>query len=468
MKFFALAFLLLFSTNSFAVKYVKGEGRFYSKDDDSLGMVNDQLITSAFHDVIGKELESMGLDSELFWQQFDLKFEEYFNPIELSVKRKYGLVDEQGNPREDLDASTRKNKEDEAQKVLRLKRLNARSKFGKLRNAIISYSIKKRSRSPQYPNSRYISLSAKVNRRILSGIYLKLTSEGTERSFKKVFLTSKFILENCTWDELGVIGETDFTDVVKDHWKKWFQQNIKKTIEEVVVTTPEMEEKLNARSRVATMNQGSSTVESSTSSIATNSDTDGLWVKIETRISKTFDNVLLKKRTFKIEGEYIVKDLLRGEIFFHYDFAPETHSYVIEDKQKFSSAIASHVYSIPLSSFRQIESNLPNYSGQLMIELNNIETIQDALEFNELLRQKAVTLQAQTELKQYTKENARVLVSFRGPQAKLYSILRDLENKELNTNKIVTFSSRDRPYIIVLKQGEKTKLTKDEDGKKKI
>ena len=148
--------LLMFSlltTGLFAASNssIDGEGRFYAKDDDSLSFIKSQLLHSAFSDVISKELKFLGLDSAQFWKSYDEKFESYFTPIKEQMQKKYGI-----NDKPTLDAKKKFNQRH------RLKRLGLKSKYGRLDRAVTSYSIKKMTRSPQIPNSRYINVVLKL------------------------------------------------------------------------------------------------------------------------------------------------------------------------------------------------------------------------------------------------------------------------------------------------------------------
>ena len=144
---------LLWSSLALANDYIEGEGRFYAGDDDSLAFVKSQLISNAFQDVISKELASMGLDANLFWNKWNARFDSYFTPVQEQLREKYKL-DEQGNGAQKNDY----------QKALRVKKLELQARYGDLARVVSSYSIKRMTRSTQVPNSRYMSLQAKVDR----------------------------------------------------------------------------------------------------------------------------------------------------------------------------------------------------------------------------------------------------------------------------------------------------------------
>ena len=59
----------LFFNNLYAAK-VTAEGRFQSIDEDDVSFVKVQLLHSAYQNAFNKEIVSMGLDRELFWESF--------------------------------------------------------------------------------------------------------------------------------------------------------------------------------------------------------------------------------------------------------------------------------------------------------------------------------------------------------------------------------------------------------------
>ena len=51
-------------------KFIKGEARFYSQDEDPLNFVKSQLLEKSFRDVITKEMNRLGFNGESFWRTF--------------------------------------------------------------------------------------------------------------------------------------------------------------------------------------------------------------------------------------------------------------------------------------------------------------------------------------------------------------------------------------------------------------
>ena len=63
-------------------KFVKGEARFRSQDEDALSFIKGQLLDKSFRDVLSKEIQAMGLNSDTFWKNFIVK--DSNNELEIS------------------------------------------------------------------------------------------------------------------------------------------------------------------------------------------------------------------------------------------------------------------------------------------------------------------------------------------------------------------------------------------------
>ena len=132
--FFLLSFLGMWGSAYAEKKFIKGEARFYSQDEDPLNFVKSQLLEKSFRDVITKEMNRLGFDSKSFWRSFDEKFEEEFKIVQESLEEKF-----QDPETEKIDAEDR----EKYQKALRVRRLKELKKFGKLSHVIKSYVIKR-------------------------------------------------------------------------------------------------------------------------------------------------------------------------------------------------------------------------------------------------------------------------------------------------------------------------------------
>jgi hypothetical protein len=177
--------------------------------------------------VLNKELQAMGLDAQSFWQKYEVRFQNSFDSVEKKLRSTYGL---------DGEDKVSSSEFQEFKKKLRYKRLSSIASFGNLARAIESYSIKNMSRSAQAAQSRYLTLEATVNRRMLNSIYSEFMQEGQARFFSQLYLSTKFRLREGSWSDLGVESKVDFTEVVEKHWKSWLSSKLNRSVQEVVIT----------------------------------------------------------------------------------------------------------------------------------------------------------------------------------------------------------------------------------------
>ncbi|MCO4792864.1 MAG: hypothetical protein KC493_04075 [Bacteriovoracaceae bacterium] len=440
---------ILFSISIGAATYIQGEGHFFAKDNDSLGFVKKQLLASAFRDVMTKELDSMGLDTKLFWQQYDKKFEDYFETIKLSLKEKYKID----------DPNTSQKRRGNYQDALRTKRLRAKSSYGRLQRAIISYSIKKMSRSTQMANSRYLSLNARVDKKMLRNFYFKFTREGESRHFKTLYVSTNFNLKSMTWLDAGVEVESDFTSVVKEHWKNWLKQNLGSYVDNVELTDLLSEEKLNAYlSLPEDAGKTIATPDADADSAAPADEfEDSLWLKVTSTIQNLSTNELLGERKYKVSGDYVVLDLKTNKLVRHFDFVTESKSYKTEDKHQLSSNLASLVYRMPMVDFQELGKSLvelPPKMKRVRLTVNNLSSVQDLISLKNFLSNKGLAQRFSPSLDTYAGQTGRIILGFQGENEAVKETLIKLNNESLGNDRKMVIESPENPFILSIQKIE--------------
>lgn len=453
MKGFTLLLTLLFCVTSFGqLNVVEGDGRFYSRDDDTLSFIKKQLLSSAFRDVFNKEMKEMGLDSDKFWRRYEEKFQEYFNPIKESLEKNYGMDEGGKNP-----------KKAEYQKALRRKRLVLKARYGRLSRAIPQYSIKKMSRSPQVPNSRYLRLRAKVNRKELHRIFLQFTSDNPERHFSTLYLTTDFKLVDTVWLETGVEVKSDFTEVLKNHWREKLEAELKGKVDNIVFADEAMVSQLqdfsrmNSEARAALIpTQSSGTSEGETAvkaEVLGNDFPSSLWMKLSFTLRKIKDNEDVKKREFELSGDLILLDLADQKILVHEDFEEKNGSYSYEEAKDISSGVANAVYQMPLGRFQTLGEAVLQAKGSLksvtidVVEYGNLGELQSLIK---LIGNKGITKQFSPMIKSFTPSNAKILLEYAGDDADMTAIIRSLENTVLGLDRKIIFPSRETVFQLAL------------------
>lgn len=428
MKFLLTISLILFSSFAFPQTMVSGEGRFYAADEDSLVFVKNQLHYQAVRDVITKELRTMGLDDKVFWQSYDTKFKNYFEAIEKQLKEKY--ANEQGE--------VPKDKKQDYERTLRAKRLSILANYGRLQGVITSYSVKRMTRSPQSPQSRYYQIDAKTDRRSVNELYLKFTADDADRKYTTLYVSANFALNHMTWNDTGVELGSDFTDVVKDHWKKWLTAKFAGQIQEIVFTDEGLERKLREFLMIPRDLAFNQRVENGDNSIAQLASS--LWLKVGMNLDKLHENQLLNKREISIDGDVLLIELKTNRSISQRDLDSEKKNFHTEELKTFSSSLASMVYSKPLEAFddaRKSMSDVSQAKHNYRITVSSLSSIQDLLDVGSLLTTKGVIHQAKTEVVGFDGKSGELTITFRGGRQNLSTFLKGVTGSSVSPGKII-------------------------------
>jgi len=447
--FTKLSFLLLILLSFSAlgrIDVVEGDGRFYSKDDDTLSFIKKQLLSEAFRDIYSKELKEMGLDPDKFWRGFEDKFSEYYIPIKETLEKKYGLDEENVKAR-----SRNLFKKEE-----RLKRLSLRGRYGRLNRAIPQYSIKKMSRSPQVPNSRYIRISAKVDRKELHRIYLNFTANNSNRHFSTLYLTPKYRLIDSSWIDTGVEVETDFTQVLNNSWKEKIEATIGKKINRIIFTDAALEDQLLQFSRINLEARNNLAKDQETGGGIIEGDSDfsnSLWMRMNFTLKKIKEVEELKRREFEISGDLLLQDLASHDIIAFADFDEQKKSYSYETDKALSSALANAVYQMPLLGFKDLESKLTSARTgmkQVTLEVTNYENIRELNLLTKIIGERGITKQFTPTLESFSANNAKILLEYAGEDEEMINILKGLANVPVANDKVITFAGTDQVFQLNL------------------
>lgn len=423
-----LLLLSLVSFSTWGQGPVSGEGRFYAADDDSLGFVKNQLHYQAVRDVITKELKSMGLDEKLFWQKYEERFGDYFKSIADQVKEKY--ADESGEVPRDKKA--------DFDKALRARRLSVLSRYGRLQGVVTSYSVKRMTRSPQVPQSRFYQIDAKTDRRAINELYLKFTSNDVDRKYKTLYVSLDFKLISMTWNDAGVEIGTDFTDVVREHWQKWLTEKFSAQVDQVVFTDEALERQLRDFLLIPRDLVFSQRIENGDSSLERFSSS--LWLKIDIALEKLREDILVAKREISVEGDLLLIELKTNHSVFHDDLAKEKKLFHTDEARTFSSSLASMVYSKPLPSLEMAKKAMGEISQakhDYHLKVSSLGSIQDLIDVGALLASRGVIHQARTEVVGFNGKSGTLSLSFRGGRQELSNFLKGLTGQSVSNGKVL-------------------------------
>jgi hypothetical protein len=406
--------ILLFtiSTISVASDAVQGEGRFYADQDDSLTFIKSQVIHQGFMDVISKEITSMGLNKDLFWQKYNEQFSTSFEPVVELLKVKYKIGTQE---------VTKKDKDD-YKKTLRLKKLKTKKKFGALNRVIQSYGIKRYSRSQQNPNARYVRLDAKINRVLLSKIYYNYVRGKKTSDYGSLFLNIKYNLKNCNYSDLGVEKEKDFTEVVNNHWLKWFSENKPGNIANIEILKEDKLNRLNDYFKLPYEKMISEIPE-----LFVNS----LYFDIEITIEKVGKNEKYNDYKFNFNGGGYLLDLQSNNILASMEFPLETKQYRHLKYEKLSTVLANHVYRMPFNEFSELKKKIKNIAPMNSIHrvsLYDFTNMNDIENFIELIKARGVKNSLNARLDSIGTNRAEIVIFMDGELSEFKTLVKSLES----------------------------------------
>ena len=439
---------LIFSLAS--ADLIRGEGYFYVQKDDSFNFVKKQLLSSAFRNVIHKELAAMKLNSELFWKKYNIKFEESFEKHHKELKTKYDITD---------DTTPSEKQLKEYRKTLRIRRLLHKRKFGNLSRAIRSYSVKKSSKSSKIAGMRHLIIQAKVDRKALNQIYFKFIRKDKKQSIENLYLSLNLHLKKDIWLDMGLENGEALKKSLMNHWKNWFESNMGKQVDNIILADGDMVGHLKnylqiSASEVDFINRDDQSIRQSKHDDLNSS----FWIDTNVVAKKKTKGDLLENRTIFFEGDFVLIQMKSGRTIFHHDFKAESFHYNIRSITNLDSNLTSFIYRLPLNHFAEISNQLsliPDEPSQVALKLRNIRTVQDLIDFNDMLVKKGMAWHFSPKIHFYKNKNAVINLLFQGDKHNLMKVLYSMENTRINNASRIVFESKDNPFSIFIKRSGK-------------
>jgi hypothetical protein len=412
---YLLCLILMTGQMAFAQsKYVAGEGKFKADDGDSLSFIKKQLIHEAFIDVLSKEMDEMDMNKELFWQKFNESFDNMLAPADEALKKKYKIEDEKVDP---------KNKQRYVD-ALRLKKLKNRLRFGNLHRIIRSYAVKRMSRSAQDPKSRFIQLEAKVDRNLLAKTYYRFVQGKKSSDYGSLYINVEYELQHCSYTDLGVENDKDFTSVVNQHWLEWLssESNKPKNIANIEIIDESKKKQLKEYQSLPLDKLLDSIPE-----IFVNS----LLLNIKVVIDRKNFNKEFKEYEFSYDGAIYLQDLQTGKILTEAKIPKELRKYTNVPDVELSSRIANHVYRMPLEKFTRLKTaiaNIPPLSLTKVITLFDYKNLNDVDKFINLVKNRGIKYSLGAQLISIGSNKAEIAVFFDGELKDLKELLNSVES----------------------------------------
>jgi len=410
-KYIGVIFLFI-TLSAHADNFIQGEGKFWAEDEDSLGFVKKQLIHEGFKDAISKELVSMSLNKSLFWDKYQEKFDIAFAPVEESLKNKYQIDSENVS---DKKIKLYKSK-------LRIKKLKMRVKFGNLHRVVQSYAVKKITRALRNPNSRYIKLETQINKNLLSKIYYSYIRGKKHSEYGSLYIQVDYKLDGCSYTDLGVEKEKDFTEVVNDHWLKWFSQNKPNNIANVEILREDKAKKLKEYFKLPYERMIQDIPE-----VFVNS----LYLKIEVKIKKVSSNEGIKEYEFSYGGGAYLLDLQSNNVLASYKFTNEDRTYRNTDYNVLSTRIANHVYRMPFGDFSKLKKvirDITPINSINRVSLFDFANMNKVNQFLKLVEARGIKHSLKARLESIGTNRAEVVFFFDGNIEELKTLLISLQS----------------------------------------
>ncbi len=451
-----LILLLLLATNTLAAS-VNARGQFTSKPGDTLSFIKKQLYANAVSNVLDSELKKLGLDTKTFWQNYQTQFDEHFAAIKENYDREFGAVDEEGNP-VTLSGSTL----DRYQRGLRFKKLNAQSNFGQFNSIILSYAVKKMSKSLSRADTHYINIDAKVNRKVVSEIYYRYIGTGKSRSYTKLFLNIDYKLKGLTWEEVGVTSQSKFTDVVEEHWLKELTESVGSVfLDGIEIVNPATKNEIYEylKKPLGVLRSSDVSIFDSRQEMLRNS----LLLNLEIVLSKEFKDDKQKVINIKTQGGLVLTDLRDGTIVSFTDFEAKAQEYSTVDPHKQSSDIASYVYQLPINEMKNLKRTVKekvSVKNSFEIVLKNTSSINDAFDFANMLKEEGVVYFFDPQITSTLQNVVNISVTFSGDKDKAMEVLKKFNNVKLSETASVV-RDENLPFVFNINHANQKKIEKD-------
>ncbi len=430
---------------------IEGEGRFISEEGDSLPFIKEQLLFNSFQDVITKYLKKQGLNSDLFWEKQDQRFEAFFTNIEKELRKNYS-----SDPKSNGEPT-------KIEKEVRIKRLERRAQFGLLNRAIKSYSIISMTRSQNMPKARYISISAQVDSNLVNQIYFEYTSPKKMVKGLNLYLMPLFSLSNISWTEIGITSVNDFSQVVSDHWKKYLENGLKQQIQNIIPLGEESQSDL--RRTLESKQGGKGFLE--LGALGGRNFDDGFLLMIKIQLKKISEKVLLKKNQMEIFLNFSLIDLRNNRIIAYGDLPKTRSNFSTEDISQLSSSIATAIYRIPLEEFSKLKKDINNNLGNsniLYLKVSNINSVEDLIGLGDTLKMKGVSFQLNPRIHSLKAKEGVLELDFNGSQAEAEKFLKDFESEKLMDGRGIIFEEQNGDYTLAIKPSNIKKNNHSEQG----
>lgn len=437
--------------NPLVLKLSSGDGKFLTREGDNQESIKKVLFFYALKDLITRELKSIGVDPNIFWRKFDDKFE-----LSLNEQKRVFLAKKEEQYKND---GTRLRKE-KIERDWIIETAPAKVDFMGLSNVLSTYNITRLNRSPQNPLIRYMTIQGEIGKQILGQLYRKMIQEGPVKDFVRVYLYSKFDLVNCTWNELGVDSENDFTKVVKSHWLDWLKNHLRGDIHEFEIADEGILRNIEEEIKDAEEKDAAKKWEGLLANEINGDYADAVLVKINVIIKKTNEDLLNQTRNIEVSTDYMVKGIGPNYVVLTEDIEIPKKEYSVKDAQEYSSALATSVYQSPLVSLSDLKRSLQSVSPSyrvLKLELGNVFSLTDLTKIQEYMENLNPGRQVKSSIISQSGKQAIMELKINGNKDEISRFLNSLDNAKVTEGKVLLVKNKLTPYMLELRDVHQSK-----------
>lgn len=405
--------------------FIKSEGEFMTESGDSVELIKQQLLFEGFLDAVIKKVDSLGLNKDLFVQKYDEKLYRKYDALDKRLKEKYKIDDS-------TSSAQIKNYVSE----LRDKKLIVKRKHENMRSLILSYVIKKMSRSPQNANLRVIKMEVKVNEKNIIKKYYELTRGKLESDFGSLYLYTRYNLKNITYSDFGIKNEKDFTGVIQNNWIEWLTKNKAENISNVESLSDDGIQKINELEKLP--------IEKAFKTIPSEFK-NSLLLDVSVDIDKRKFNSRFNEYEFSYTAQAFLRDIQSGLIIGEYNLGEDLKTYRVEKGVSLVNLVANHIYRMVSGHFPKINRAIKDFPPIKNIEklsISGFKNVDEITSLLELIRTKGVKYSMKAMLVSFSKVNAEAVIYYDGTLPELKAHLNTIKSakSDLNFNLIETDS----------------------------
>lgn len=405
-KIITLLCCLILTATCFSKDFTKGRGKFKASDDDSYEFIKKQLVHEGFKDIISKELSSIGLNKDLFWQKYNSALQSSFDQLETELRAKYKL-DEKPS-RQQVQAYT---------KELRRKKLIRERSFGGINNIIPRWVVKKISRSQKWPRNRYISLEGDVDRGKLNQFYYSFVKGKQSISDGTLYLKVNFDLRGFSYSDIEIENEKEFDGVIAKKWVDWFLINKPLNISNIVLVQGEIAQKLKTYQNLPPTEMLSNVPPEFVNS---------LLLDLNLQLELEDSNPEFSTYKYQYRGEGFLKNLQTDLVIETYSMRPETKEYRLAKTSSLANILANHLYQLGRDNFPKVAKGIKNITPIKSIQrisLRDFRSVNHIQEVLDLVSDEGVKYSLKTEIESISQGKAEVILFYDGKLEQIKQLL---------------------------------------------